>query len=258
VPAVVALRSTDDTEGGHRPPARPTVAAFDFDGTLVHGGSVFPFLFGLRGVWPVLRNVLRLSPALVRAAITGGHAADEVKETLFSRLLGGLAVTELDRRSAVFAHRHLQRHLRADTRRRLEWHQRQGHYTVIVSASPECYVSPAGAELGVDGVVATRLAVGGGGLLTGGYEGKNCRGAEKYARLVVHLRSRGLLSNTGGEQPVLWAYGNSRGDLRLLNAADHGVDAGRLGPLGRLRRFPRLAEVAGASARGGRDADGMA
>ena len=42
-------------------------------------------------------------------------------------------------------------------------------------------------------MVATRLAVGGGGLLTGGYEGKNCRGAEKYARLVVHLRARGLL-----------------------------------------------------------------
>ena len=95
---------------------------------------------------------------------------------------------------------------------------------------------------------------GGGGLLTGGYEGKNCRGAEKYARLVVHLRAQGLLSNNGGEQPVLWAYGNSRGDLRLLNAADHGVDAGRLGPLGRLRRFPRLSAVT-ASAGSGRDAD---
>jgi len=99
--------------------------------------------------------------------------------------------------------------------------------------------------------------VGGGGILTGGYEGKNCRGAEKYARLVVHLRARGLLSNNGGEHPVLWAYGNSRGDLRLLNAADHGVDAGRLGPLGRLRRFPRLSEVA-ASAGGGGDPDSVA
>jgi phosphatidylglycerophosphatase C len=263
VPAVVALRSTDDTANGERPPDRPTVAAFDFDGTLVDGGSVFPFLVSLRGLWPVLRATLRLSPALVRAAITGGTAADEVKEKLFMRLLGGLAVTELNRSSAVFAHRHLQRHLRDDARRRLEWHQRQGHYTVIVSASPECYVSPAGEELGVDGVVATRLAVGGGGLLTGGYEGKNCRGAEKYARLVGHLRARGLLSNTRGEQPILWAYGNSRGDLRLLNAADHGVDAGRLGPLGRLRHFPRLAEVTaaaratGSAGRGG-DAHRMA
>jgi hypothetical protein len=41
----------------------------------------------------------------------------------------------------------------------------------------------------------------------------------------------------------LWAYGNSRGDLRLLEAADHGVDVGRLGHFGRLRRFPRLSEV---------------
>jgi hypothetical protein len=73
----------------------------------------------------------------------------------------------------------------------------------------------------------------------------------------VHLRSQGLLSSNGGEQPVLWAYGNSRGDLRLLNAADHGVDAGRLGPLGRLRRFPRLSAVA-ESARGRSNAHDVA
>jgi phosphoserine phosphatase len=125
---------------------------------------------------------------------------------------------------------------------------------VIVSASPECYVRVAGEILGVNGVLATRLAVGGGGLLTGNYEGKNCRGAEKYARLVVHLRANGLLG--GGDQPELWAYGNSRGDLRLLNAADHGIDAGLLGPLGRLRRFPRLADVLRES--GGRPQPGLA
>jgi phosphatidylglycerophosphatase C len=255
----VALRSPDPTHGGQpgRPSPPPTVAAFDFDGTLTDAGSVIPFLVSLRGPWPVLRAVVRLSPALLHAAVVGGTAADEVKERLFRRLLGGLPVDEVDRRSAAFARRWLGRHLRDDTRRRLEWHRAQGHHTVIVSASPECYVAPAGEQLGVDGVVATRLAVGGGGLLTGGYEGKNCRGAEKYARLVVHLRSHGLLSSNGGGQPVLWAYGNSRGDLRLLNAADHGVDAGKLGPLGRLRRFPRLAEVQG-SARGGGDPDHVA
>jgi len=112
---------------------------------------------------------------------------------------------------------------------------------VIVSASPECYVRPAGALLGFDGVVATRLAVSG-GILTGAYEGVNCRGTEKYARLLSHLRTHGLLAG-GGDQVELWAYGNSRGDLRLLNAADHGVDASLLGPLGRLRKFPRLADV---------------
>jgi phosphatidylglycerophosphatase C len=237
--------------------ARPTVAAFDFDGTLTDGGSTIPFLVALRGPWPVLRAVVRLSPSMLRAAVVGGAAADDVKERLFRRLLGGLPVDEVDRQGVAFAERHLRRHLREDTRERLDWHRRAGHHTVIVSASPECYVTPAGEQLGVDGTVATRLAVGGGGLLTGGYEGKNCRGAEKYARLVVFMRARGLMSNNGGEQPVLWVYGNSRGDLRLLNAADHGVDAGRLGPLGRLRRFPRLAQVV-ASARGGGDAHDVA
>jgi phosphatidylglycerophosphatase C len=242
----VALRSAEHVAD---PTRRVTVAAFDFDGTLTDAGSVFPWLVSVRGWWPVLRAVARLSPRLLRAAVTGGSAADSVKETLFTRLLGGLPKDGVDRSSAAFAERHLKRHLRADTKSRLDWHLREGHYTVIVSASPECYVIPSGDILGVHGVVATRLAVGGGGLLTGGYEGKNCRGAEKYARLIVHLRSQGLLSNNGGEQPLLWAYGNSRGDLRLLNAADHGVDAGRLGRLGRLRRFPRLAEVARADER---------
>jgi HAD superfamily phosphoserine phosphatase-like hydrolase len=204
---------------------------------------VFPFLVSVRGLIPVLRAVLRLSPSLIHAAIVGGTTADDVKEKLFTRLLAGMPAEELNRRCAAFAQQHLRRHLREDMRRRLDWHHDQGHYTVIVSASPECYVSPAGSELGVDGVVATRLAVGGGGLLTGGYEGKNCRGSEKYARLIGHLRAVGPAPGSSGEQPILWAYGNSRGDLRLLEAADHGVDVGRLGRFGRLRRFPRLSEV---------------
>jgi phosphatidylglycerophosphatase C len=234
--------SPDATAAAPAVASTRTVAAFDFDGTLTSGGSVFPFLVALRGMWPVVRAVVALSPQLLRSALVGGTAADTAKQRLFTRLLGGLPAQVVEERSIEFAHRHLARHLRQDARLRLQWHQRQGHHVVIVSASPECYVRPAGELLGVDGVLATRLAVGGGGLLTGNYEGQNCRGAEKYARLVVHLRSHGLLGG-GGDQTELWAYGNSRGDLRLLNAADHGVDAGLLGPLGRLRRFPRLADV---------------
>jgi phosphatidylglycerophosphatase C len=232
-------------------PPRPTpttVAAFDFDGTLTEGGSVFPFLVSLRGRWKVLRVTARHSPQLLHAALVGGTTADRVKEKLFIRLLGGLSAIEVDRQSAVFAQRHLARKLRAPTARRLEWHLAQGHHVVIVSASPKCYVTPAGAQLGASGTVATRLAVDGDGLLTGGYEGRNCRGAEKLSRLMAHLESQGLMG-TGGERPVLWAYGNSRGDLRLLQAADRGVNVGRLGRLGRLGRFPRLAEVSRESPR---------
>jgi len=231
--------------------ATTTVAAFDFDGTLTDGGSVFPFLISLRGLWSVLRSTAWHSPRLLHAALVGGTTADEVKEQLFIHLLGGLPAAEVDRQSAAFAQRHLARKLRVETARRLEWHQAQGHHVVIVSASPQCYVAPAGAQLEADGTVATRLAVDAAGRLTGRYDGKNCRGAEKLNRLTAHLEAHGLL-RVDGTRPELWAYGNSRGDLRLLQAADHGVDAGKLGRWGRLRRFPRLAEVQEHSAPSGR------
>lgn len=92
-----------------------------------------------------------------------------------------------------------------------------------MSASPDVYIREAGAILGADQVIATRLAVEGEGMLTGRYEWANCRGEEKLRRLRVWLDADGTGSGD------LWAYGNSRGDLRLLSAADIGVNVGRLG-----------------------------
>jgi phosphatidylglycerophosphatase C len=229
---------TPADQGGE--PLRPTVAAFDFDGTLTNAGSILPFLVRLRG-WPTVAGALwRTALPLLRGAVFGGEATDRAKETLFGHLLAGQNSIEVDKVSIEFAEDHLRRHLRPEVNARLVWHLDQGHRVVVISASPECYVRPAAELLGADGVLATRLAVGGGGLLTGRYEGKNCRGPEKYARLVGWLRAEGL-AGAGLPQPVLWAYGNSRGDLRLLEAVDHGVDCGRLGRFGRLRRFPSLA-----------------
>jgi phosphatidylglycerophosphatase C len=226
------------------PDDRVTIAAFDFDGTLTRGGSVLSFLVSARGPAPVALAVMRDLPALVRAAIVGGTAADDTKERLFMQLLAGMPAAHAERIGVEFAERHLRRRLRADTRERLEWHRKLGHRIVVVSASPECYVRPAAELLGADAALATRLAVGG-ELLTGRFEGKNCRGAEKYARVMGWIRSQGL----GAGPPILWAYGNSRGDRRLLDAADHGVDAGVLGRmhLGRLGRYSRLSEVARAA-----------
>jgi phosphatidylglycerophosphatase C len=241
--------SAASPDGGR--PGRPTVAVFDFDGTLTDGGSVFAFLVAVRGLLPALGAVVRTSPSLVRGALFGGSAADKGKERLFRRLLAGLPERNVDRQGRAFAESHLRKHLRPDMEARLKWHQAEGHRVVIVSASPECYVEPAGELLGVDGVLATRLAVDGTGRLTGFYEGKNCRGAEKYARVVGWLRANGL-AGAGQAQAVLWAYGNSRGDAWLLGAADHAVDAGHLGRLGALRRFPTLAAVE--AGRGGRPA----
>lgn len=231
-------------EDGQDGEARSTVAAFDFDGTITRGGSTIPFLIRARGLLPVLYATARTLPRIIKAAIFAGTSADEAKEQLFTLLLADQPLERIERLGAAFAEQHLSRRLRPEVRARLDWHRRQGHLVVLVSASLEYYVEPAGQLLGVDGVLATRLAVGGSGLLTGRFEGKNCRGAEKYARVTGWMRARGM-AGTGPAQPVMWAYGNSRGDAWLLNSADHGVDAGRLGRFSRLRRFPSLAALGG-------------
>ncbi len=215
----------------------PDVAAFDFDGTLTRGGSVFGYLTALRGKSAVLEAIVALGPRLARAAITGGSAADRTKEDVFIRVLSGTRADDAARVATRFGREHLRGHLRPEVSRRLDWHLGRGDRVVIVSASPELYVAVAGTQLGVHEVIATRLEVDGTGRLTGRYDGANCRGEEKLRRLH---RSIGQL---GSPPDRLWAYGNSRGDLEMLEAADIGIDVGMLGRLGRLRTFPRLEET---------------
>lgn len=43
-----------------------------------------------------------------------------------------------------------------------------------------------------------------------------------------------------GAVAITYAYGNSRGDRRMLRAATFPYDVGRLGRFGALRAFPRL------------------
>jgi phosphatidylglycerophosphatase C len=212
------------------------IAAFDFDGTLTTGGSVLPFLVAVSDRSTVASAIAALWPRLLRAALAGGSVADQSKEDLFERVLAGVSVDHLNSVSATFAHDHLARHLRADLQHRFDWHRHRGDRIAIVSASPECYVREVGVRLGADAVIATRLEVASNGALTGRYDGKNCRGQEKVRRLQEWI-------GEGGMDQRLCAYGNSRGDLRMLSAADVGVNVGQLGQLGRLRHFDGLGET---------------
>ena len=210
------------------------VAAFDFDGTLTDGGSVFGFLSALAGRRSVMAACAVLAPKLAAGALASGTRADRAKEQLFQRVMAGTPVERLGAVAARYGRDHVARHLRADVHQRFDWHRGRGDRVVIVSASPSVYVREAADLLGADGVIATRLEVGEDGVVSGRYEGANCRGAEKLRRL------RQWTEESGVEPGRLWAYGNSRGDLMMLRAADTGVNVGRLGRVGALRSYPGL------------------
>ena len=211
------------------------VAAFDLDGTLTEGGSVFHWLRYLAGSTPTYWAALHLVVPLTVGAIRSGAAADSAKERLFRRLLEGRDLDRVQAASREFIVEHLAHKSRPHTMERLAWHVEQGHEVVIVSASPQIYVDVVAQLLGAQGALGTRLAVDPLEKLTGGYLGKNCRGSEKLRRLNDWIAQRGY-----GDSPTIYAYGNSRGDRRMLAAATHPYDVGKLGRWGSLRHFPRL------------------
>jgi len=213
----------------------PVVAAFDLDGSLTEGGSVWRWLRYLAGSGAVFRAALPLGVPLFVGAVRSGPWADHAKERLFGRLLTGRDLEEVRDESRSFALSHLEHRGRAKVLERLRWHQAQGHDVVVVSASPEIYVEVIVEALGANGAIGTRLAVNPIGQLTGSYLGRNCRGSEKMRRLSEWIEQQRY-----PVEPEIYAYGNSRGDRRMLRGADHAYDVGKLGPFGSLRSYPRL------------------
>jgi phosphatidylglycerophosphatase C len=189
------------------------VAAFDFDKTISTRDNVVPFLRAVIGRARLARALLAISPRLVRAALDDDRR-DAAKVALVRHTLTGYDAARVTEVADEFARDVMTHHLRPDIVERVAWHRDRRHDVVIVSASFRDYLDPIAAELGVTAVLATELAVGADGRLTGELAGPNVRGAEKVRRLDAWL----------GDRPAfVWAYGDSAGDRELLARADQPI-----------------------------------
>ena len=190
------------------------IAAFDVDGTLTTRDCVRPFLERAAGRRRLVTSLLRRPLATVIAAIRRDR--DRFKEIIVGGSLRGKLVTEVETIGEQFAQFVLVNWLRPDTVRRLRWHQRSGHRTVLVSASLAAYLRPLAVRLGIDDVLCTDSTRSGeryGDRLVG----LNCRADEKRRRLDQWLEERRWID------AEVWAYGDSIGDRELLARADHPV-----------------------------------
>ena len=195
------------------------VAAFDFDGTMVTGDSLIPFVWRTAGPRRFLLAALRHGPRILLATGAGIGSRDAAKAAFIATTLGGLPLATVRKAGEAFA-ADLERRLDAASLARLRWHADQGHELVLVSASLELYLQPLADALGFDALLATRLVVGDDDRLTGELDGPNVRAHEKVVRLRRWL---------GGDRCELWAYGDSAGDRELLALADHGFRVPRRG-----------------------------
>jgi HAD superfamily hydrolase (TIGR01490 family) len=193
------------------PPRAAAVAAFDFDGTITRRDSTLAFCLASVRPWRLAAGVLLRSPWLAGFGL-GLVPRQRAKEALLTAFFRGVEEGELRRRAETWAVRELPRLVQPAALARIRWHQARGHRVVLVSASLEVILEPWARTVGIDDVLASRLERRD-GRLTGRLDGGNCRGQVKVDRL------RALVGDLAGVE--LFAYGDSRGDRELLDAAQH-------------------------------------
>jgi phosphatidylglycerophosphatase C len=197
---------TSDTEN-----KLPTIAAFDFDGTLSYRDTLIPYLAYCRGWHRLIWAALIHLPALF-GYLTGSVSRKEIKEIFLSQLLKGLPIAQLKEYGATFAQTHIHSNLRPKGIERLRWHQSKGHRCILVSANLNVNLESWAKEMGFEQLISSEVASDAAGNATGRLVGENCWGPEKRARLEK------LLGPKSGY--LLYAYGDSRGDQEMLELAD--------------------------------------
>jgi len=98
-------------------------------------------------------------------------------------------------------------------------HRRAGDQLVIVTATNEFVTRPIADALGVQELIAVRLATGPDGWITGEIDGVPSMREGKVTRVTDWLRARGL--DWGAVETTF--YSDSMNDLPLLERADHPV-----------------------------------
>ncbi len=192
-------------------PSSKTIAIFDFDHTLLKGDSLIPFLKLHSGIYVFIVKLVLFLPyfLLYFLRVLDNHSA---KSMLLKFFLFGSSLSDISIVAEKFCYSYLLKNLKQDALDKLLWHKAREHTLILVSASPEIYLTPFGKNLGFDHIIGTQLASKE-GIMIGSIIGKNCYGAEKLRRLQLLVPDL--------EEYILFAYGDSKGDKEILLTAHH-------------------------------------
>ena len=201
-------------------PAR-TLALFDFDGTLIRGDSIGPYLrLALRLKAISLGEYCAVTLQTLRY-LAGGLSDEQIK-TRALRFRGGLSPERRDALDRAFAQECLLTSVYPSGLACLRRHQEAGAIVALVSASTENYMRFVAEGLGVDELLCTPV-------MEDGSVQRNCKGEEKVRRVREWVRQSGLFVDFSAS----YAYGDSKSDLPMLRLCGHPV---QVNPKRALRR----------------------
>lgn len=183
---------------------------FDFDGTLTTRDSLSDFILYSKGFIETLLGGIYLSPLLL------GYGCkiisnDWAKQQVLRYFFGGCSLVEVEVIGQKYAKVRIPLILRNKGLDKIQWHVKQGHRVVIVSASVDLWLKGWVDEIGVE-LIATQLEVKE-GFLTGAFRSKNCHGEEKVLRIKSYLNLN--------DYQTIYAYGDTSGDKPMLDLANY-------------------------------------
>ncbi|MEO6287366.1 MAG: HAD family hydrolase [Dyadobacter sp.] len=185
------------------------LAIFDFDGTIT---SKDTFLYFLKYTHPGLQgvvNILRVTPHLVAYGL-GLISNETAKRHLFSSFYKGMAADHFNAQAGSFVNQ-IESFVKSKALEKINWHRQQGHRVLVVSAGFDNILIHWCKKENIE-LIATGVEVES-GLLTGNFGSKNCYGIEKLNRIKAYLDP--------SEYRNIYVYGDSRGDLEMMQIATH-------------------------------------
>ncbi|MFP1748209.1 HAD family hydrolase [Lonsdalea quercina] len=185
-----------------------SLSVFDFDGTLTKRDSFIPFLRFAFGKRIFAKRLVRLVIPTLKC-IGRRITRDELKEVLIRTFLTGIEAQWVEQKAVEFCDKYWDRLMRPSGLTAVAAQVDSGVIVTICSASPSIVLQPFADKLGIR-LIGTNLDVKD-GVLTGRIRDRNCRCAQKVARLEAEY---GPLSSYH-----LRAWGDTRGDYEMLAAA---------------------------------------
>ena len=195
----------------YSPSDRPRdVFIFDFDGTVTTADTFALFLRYFAGTTRWFLNIIRLLPIFM-GYVLGLTSRDNVKAHVIRRFFKNVPTQDIEDSAATFARDIIPGLIRPKALEALKQRQKTPDSLYICSASIGPYLRHWGKPHGITNIMATELESHN-GVCTGEISGWNIWGPGKIRRISAEFADQMVC--------IKEAYGDSRGDLEMLNAAE--------------------------------------
>lgn len=186
---------------------KKSLAIFDFDNTITTKDTLIDFLRFYAGDFNLILGLLKCSPIILlyKLRVIPNKKA---KEHLLEHFLKNVTEEELIKAGKQYSANRLSKILNPDALSRIDFHIQKKDVLVVISASPQYWYRDWCMEKGFIQIISTRLEIHN-GKITGKIRDENCFGDEKLRRLKNEIQLEGY--------DYIYAYGDSNGDLELLN-----------------------------------------